>query len=191
MKRIILALFVLATSSVLGYNTTRAVWTDTVTVSNNQIQTGTADLQVSIDNGGVQNTTTGASSMILSGLIPGGSNNGYSFSLWNNSTTGVNFGVKGQITAVTGIDPVVTNPSKLEIAVYETGATPGLTTTASSAWISLADWQTTTRDLNSVLTPGTGNTKNYRVAVRLLSDADNEWQGKTVTMTFTVTGTQP
>ena len=33
-----------------GFATTRAVWTDTVTVASNQVVTGTTDLQVSTDN---------------------------------------------------------------------------------------------------------------------------------------------
>lgn len=47
MKRIYLALMTVIVSLGLAGGTTFAVWSDTVTVTNNQVQTGTADLQVS------------------------------------------------------------------------------------------------------------------------------------------------
>lgn len=188
MKRILFALAALSLVVGTSFATTRAVWSDTVTITNNQVQTGNADLQVSTDSGSSWNTTTRAASMVISGLIPGSDDNAYSFSLWNASTPGVDFGLTGQITTVTGAG---TDESQLELAVYENGATPGDTSTESSAWISLADWQSSARDLNSTISPGTGNTKDYRIAARLLSSATNDWQGRTVTMTFTVLGTQP
>ena len=184
MKRIFLALIVLISAGALAFTTTRAVWTDTVTVTNNQIQTGTADLQVSTDSGNTWNTSTKASSMVLANLIPGSEASAYSFSLWNASTTGLNFTVSGQITAITGADEV--DKSQLKIAIYETGSTPE----TGSGWISLADWQITNNLLNNTLNPGISNAKDYRIAARLLSSATNDWQGKTVAFTLTLTGTQ-
>lgn len=189
MKRIIIASLTIITAVSAAAYTTRATWTDTVSVSNNQIQTGTADLQVSTDSGSTWSTSTKASSMVISGLIPGGSDNKYSFSLWNASSPGLNFGITGEITAATGIGEV--DQSKLELAVYEEGATPGDTGTNSSAWVSLSDWQSAYRSFNSVVVPGTENKKHYRIAARLLSSADNTWQGKTLNLTLTVLGTQP
>lgn len=189
MKRILFALAALSLAVGTSIATTRAVWTDTVTVTNNQVQTGTADLQVSKTyGGGSWNTSTVTSSMVISDLIPGGEGDNYSFTLWNNSTVGVDFDLTGQITAVTGAG---SDESQLELAVYEESATPGDTFTESSDWISLSDWQSLTRDFNSTITPGIGNIKNYRIAAKLLPSATNDWQGRTVTMTFTVTGTQP
>lgn len=189
MKRILLALAALSLAVGTSIATTRAVWSDTVTVTNNQVQTGTADLQVSKTyGGGSWNTSTVTSSMVISDLIPGGEGNNYSFTLWNNSTVGVDFGLTGQITSMTGAGA---DESQMELAVYEETATPGNPLTESSDWISLADWQALARAFNSTLTPGIGNIKNYRIAARLLSGATNDWQGRTVTMTFTVTGTQP
>lgn len=179
-----MALVVLISAGALAFTTTRAVWTDTVTVTNNQIQTGTADLQVSTDSGGSWDTATRPSSMVFIGLIPGGSTNAYSFSLWNNSTPGLNFATSGRITVVTGADGV--DQTKLQIAVYEDGSTPE----AGSNWFSLADWQGGERTFNSTITQGIGNFKNYRIAAKLLDTTGNDWQGKTVTFTLTLTGTQ-
>lgn len=184
MKKILLSLAILVTALSLAAYTTFATWSDTVTVTNNQVLTGTADLQVSTNSGGNWNTSTGASSMALADLIPGGEKNGYSFSLWNNSTPGLNFDTSGQITAATGAGA---DESQLEIAVYENGSSPA----DGSGWISLADWKTAQRSFNSSIVPGFGNFKNYTIAARLLSTATNDWQGRTVTFTLTVTGQQP
>lgn len=184
MKRITLALATVMISLSLAVYATFATWSDTVTVTNNQIQTGTADLQVSTDNKVSWHTDTRASSLVLSGLIPGGISSGYSFSLNNNSTAGVDFDTLGQITTVTGQG---VDESQLEIAVYEEGATPA----TGSGWISLEDWRSATRSFNSTVTPTLGNAKNYRIAAKLLDTATNDWQGKTVTFTLTVTGQYP
>jgi predicted ribosomally synthesized peptide with SipW-like signal peptide len=183
------AIFTLMAAGYLTYSTTRAAWTDTVTVTNNQIQTGTADLQVSTAGigGGAWDTTTKSASIVLTGLIPGGAyKNDYDFSLWNNSTTGVNFDITVQTTSVSGTGGA--DESKLLLALYENGQDPD---TQGSGWFTLAQWQAAARSLNSVLNPGAGSTKDYRLAAKLDSTAGNEWQGKTVNMTFTVTGTQP
>lgn len=184
MKKILLSLAILVTALSLAAYTTFATWSDTVTVTNNQVQTGTADLQVSTDGGSTWDTSTKASSMVLSGLIPGGEKDGYSFSLWNASTPGLDFDTSGQITADTGAGA---DESQLEIAVYENGSSPA----DGSGWISLADWKTAQRNFNSSIVPLIGNFKNYTIAARLLNTATNDWQGKTVTFTMTVTGQQP
>lgn len=185
--RIIFALVTLIAAGFLTLTTTRAVWTDTVTLSNNQVQTGTADLQVSTAGvgGGAWDTASKTASIVLSDLIPGGAyKHNYDFSLWNNSSSGVNFNISAQITTVTGTGGV--DQSKLLLALYENGQNPDL---AGSGWISLADWQTTQKSLNGLL--NSGAIKDYRLAAKLDSTAVNEWQGKTVTVTFTVMGTQP
>lgn len=184
MKKIILALITCIVAISLAAYSTFAVWTDTVTVSANRIQTGTADLQVSTDSGSSWNTTTKASSMVLTGLIPSGDTNGYSFSLWNASTANLNFTTSAQITADSGVGTA--NPDKLEIAVYDSTTTPE----AGSGWITLTNWRSGYRSLTSTVNQGISNFKNYKIAARLLSTADNQWQGKTVTFTLTVLGTQ-
>lgn len=181
MKRIYLALLTsIAALSLAGF-TTFATWTDTVTVSNNQIQTGTADLSVSTNNGATWNTATSASSMNLTGLVPGGSSSGYSFSLRNDSTPGVNFDIFGQITSVAGAGA---DQTQLEIAIYESGSTPS----AGSGWVTFSDWQSTARAFNSTVTQGLANSKHYEITARLKNTATNDWQGKTVTFTLTVNG---
>ena len=184
MKKILLSLAILVTALSLAAYTTFATWSDTVTVTNNQVLTGTADLQVSTNSGGNWYTSTGASSMVLADLIPGGEKNGYSFSLWNNSTPGLNFDTSGQITADTGAGA---DESQLEIAVYENGSSPA----DGSGWISLANWKAAQGNFDSSIIPGIGNFKNYRIAAKLLSTATNDWQGRTVTFTLIVTGQQP
>ena len=76
--------------------------------------------------------------------------------------------------------------SKLLLALYENGTDPDVT---GSGWISLTNWQLSQRTLNSLLT--SSSIKDYRLAAKLDATAANEWQGLTVTLTFTVLGTQP
>ncbi len=189
MKRILLALAALSLAVGTSIATTRAVWTDTVTVTNNQVQTGTADLQVSTAGigGGAWDTTTKAATIVLTNLIPGGAyKHDYDFSLWNNSTTGLNFNISAQVTSATGLGAV--DQSKLLLALYENGTDPDAPG-VGSGWITLANWQLSQKTLNSLLTSST--IKDYRLAAKLDSTAANEWQGIVVTMTFTVVGTQP
>ena len=187
MKRILFALAALSLAVGTSIATTRAVWTDTVTVTNNQVQTGTADLQVSTAGigGGAWNTSTKAATIVLADLIPCGAyKQNYDFSLWNNSTTGLNFNISTQVTSATGMGAV--DQSKLLLALYENGTDPDVT---GSGWISLTNWQLSQRTLNSLLT--SSSIKDYRLAAKLDATAANEWQGLTVTLTFTVLGTQP
>ena len=181
MKRIVIGIITIIAALSLAVYTTRAVWSDSVTITGNQIQTGTADLQVSVDSGTNWNTNIVVSTLILNNLVPGGQAYAYAFSLYNASTPGVTFNLTGQITDVSGAGA---DESQLEIAVYEDGNTPE----SGSGWISLSGWQTSNQSFNSSLNQGLGNTKNYQIAARLKTTATNDWQGRTVTFTLTVTG---
>lgn len=184
MNRIYLAFITIVVVLGIAGFATYAAWSDSVTVTNNQIQSGTADLQVSTNNGTTWNTTTSASSFSVSGLIPGGSESaGYVFSLKNESSSGVTFNTSGQISSVAGAG---SDESQLEIAVYETGSSA----TDGSGWISLSDWQSSQRTFNSSLSTGVSNVKHYQIAARLKSTATNDWQSKTVGFTLTVNGQQ-
>lgn len=188
MKRILLAIAMIVLAGSTAFATTRATWTDTVTVTNNQVQTGTADLQVSTTGigGGAWNTSTKVASIALTGLIPGGAAiNNYDFSLWNNSTPGVSFDISTQATSVTGS---ASDQSKLLLEIYENGTDPE-TGVNRSGWITLEDWQTGAKSLGSNI--AAAGVKDYRLAAKLDTTATNDWQGRTVTITFTVTGTQP
>ncbi len=99
MRRIILALVVSIAALSLAAYTTRAVWSSSVTVTNNKIITGTANLQVSVD-GGTTYGSSQVSSLTLSNLIPGGETSNTVFTLSNEGgTTGINFNISAQITS--------------------------------------------------------------------------------------------
>lgn len=183
MRKILIALVISLIAISLATLSTRAAWSDTVTVTNNQIQTGTADLQISTDNGSSWNTSSKQSSLVINNLVPNSEKNGYSFSLWNASTTGVNFGLSGQITAVVGAGA---DENQLEIAVYKQGSTP----TNGTGWITLADWKSASQSLNNSINTGIGNFQNYNIAARLKDTAENDWQGKNVIFTLKIDGQQ-
>lgn len=186
MKRILFALAALSLAVGTSFATTRAVWTDTVTAASNQIVTGTTDLQVSTNNGSTWSTTSMSSSFNQTGLIPGPVvDGGYAFSLFNNSTSPLNFTLGGRITPATVIAGAP-DKSKLFIQIYDM-ANPA----DATAWKTLAEWEAATAGgitFNSTLNNGV--TKNYGINVQLDGTADNTWQGKTVIFSVEAMGTQ-
>lgn len=197
MRRIILALVISVAALSLAAYATRAVWSSSVTVTNNKIITGTANLQVSIDGGTTYSSQQSLpQEKALQNLIPGGQTSlpDIFFLSDEGGTAGVNFNISAQISSVTVTPGTNLDMSKLQLSIYETN--PPSTASAesgpgSSGWFSVADWQSASRSLNSLLIQGRPNAKKYTLAVRLLSAADNTWQGQTVTIGWTVTGTQP
>lgn len=188
MRRIALA----ATTSIVALSiaafSTFAVWSDAVAVSNNKIQTGTVDLQVSTNNAnneGTWNNTQASSSMVLSGLYPGGpAVSGYSFSLKNASTVAANFGIAGQIAQATITPNANVDKTQLMIQLYNTQ-----TNAAESAEASLDAWMTLPPQ--PMVSPLAQNqVKNYGVRARLIQSQSNqnEWQGQTVNFTLAVAG---
>lgn len=186
MKRILLALAALSLAVGTSIATTRAVWTDTVTVASNQIVTGTTDLQVSTDDGSTWSSTSMSSAFSQTGLIPGPVvDGGYAFSLFNNSTSPLNFNIGGRITPATVIAGAP-DKTKLWIQVYDLDNPVDAT-----AWTTLADWEAAGAggiDFNSTLDNAV--TKRYGMNVQLDGTAENEWQGKTVTFSIEAMGTQ-
>lgn len=190
MRRIILALVISVAALSLAAYATRAVWSSSVTVTNNKIITGTANLQVSVD-GGTTYGSSQISSLTLSNLIPGGQTSNTVFTLSNEGgTPGINFNINAQISSVSSTPGASLDMSKLQLSVYDSTASAdgGV---ASSGWFSVSDWQSASRSLNSFLAEGRPKARPYTLAARLLSAADNTWQGQTVTIGWTVTGTQP
>lgn len=186
MNRIILALVTSVAALTLAGFTTYATWTDTVTVANNQIQTGTVDLMVSADSGANWFTSGATSTMVLSSLVPGGPEvGGYSFSLKNNSTGVTTMTLKAQVNPASIINPTAgVDKTKLEFKVYRTD-----TDVDQTAWTTLAAWEAGTVNFTDNL--NTGDTRNYGIKARLDSSALNEWQGQTATFNLVATGSQP
>lgn len=186
MKRILFALAALSLAVGTSFATTRAVWTDTVTVASNQVVTGTTDLQVSTDNGSTWSTTSMSSAFNQGDLIPGPIvDGGYAFSLLNNSTSPLNFTLGGRITPATVIAGAP-DKTKLWIQVYDI-ATPS----DATEWKTLAEWEAASAGgitFNSTLDNGV--TKDYGINVQLDASADNTWQGKTVIFSIEAMGTQ-
>ena len=194
MRRIILALVTSIAALSLAAYATRAVWSSSVTVTNNKIITGTANLQVSTDGGSTYGSSAISSSPI-SNLIPGKQDSIDVFKLSNEGgTTGLNFNISAQILSVSSTPGASLDMSKLQLSIYDSTASAN-GGVASSGWFSVSDWQSASRSLNSFLVqnvlPDRSHARPYTLAARLLSAADNTWQGQTVTIVWTVTGTQP
>ena len=188
MKRIILALMLSVTVAGVAFANTRAVWTDNVTVLNNTITTGTVDLKVSTNNVPgpcTFSTASATSAMVLSNLVPGGpAQEGYSFSLLNNSAGVTTLRLSGQITTLSIVDDTPgVDRSKLEFQVYEMGGSN------ETGWVSLANWNTVAQNFTATIDSGV--TRDYGIRARLDSSANNDWQGQAVTFTLSVTGSQP
>jgi hypothetical protein len=184
MKRILMGLMVSAAVLSSSAFLTKAVWTDTVTVTNNIIATGTVDLEVSTDWGANWNSTSAATSMVLSNLYPDGpSAEGYSYSLRNAGSVGP-LGLTAQVTSTNIVPNPGVDKTQLMVQVYDINT--GL---PESAELTLAQWEAGTQALTSTLASGAA--RSYGVRARLLGTAANSWQGQTVTFTLSVVGTQP
>mgnify|MGYP001581419744 CR=1 FL=1 len=169
----------------VAFANTRAVWTDNVTVLNNTITTGTVDLKVDAQDNGTWSTSSEASSMVLSNLVPGNSATGaYSFSLLNDSTGITTMNLVAQITSSLIAPTAGVDKTQLMIRLYDYN-----TGTPESAEASLSTWEAGTQALTSSL--ATSASRRYEIRARLLGTALNEWQGQTVTFTLSVTGSQP
>lgn len=182
MKRILLAVVaVVAALSVAGASTL-AWWTDSVTVTDNIIQTGTADLDVSID-GGTTWSDSKNSPLLLTGLIPGAAaTSGYSFTLVNNSSAGLTFQVTGRVTGSTITPDPGVGKAQLMIELYNT-----TNNVVEVAEIPLTTWEGGAQTFTTTIPAS--SSKDYTVRARLLGTALNEWQGQTVTYEMTVVGT--
>lgn len=150
----------------------RAAWSGTVTSGTNYVTSGTADLQVTTQ------------SLSLNNLIPGSTarDGGQLFTLKNRSTAAITFILAGQITPATVI---AGSPDKgkflLQIYDYDNPA-------EASALTNLSDWEAGAVDFNSTL--AAGSEKKYGIKAQLETTADSSWEGKTVSFTIKITGTQ-
>lgn len=185
MGRILLALAIIALAGTTAFATTRAVWTDTVTVASNNVVTGTTDLQVSANDGATWSQTTVSSPFSVTGLIPGQEKGDYAFSLKNLSSAPLNFNLGGKINLATNI---AGNPdkTKLLIQIYNWDDPA-----ENTDWKTLSEWEAAGVggiSFNSSL--NNGATKRYGIKVKLDSSATNEWQGKIVIFSVEVIGTQ-
>ncbi len=185
MKRIILSLVLVVGTIFASIAYTRAAWTDTVTVTNNIITTGTVDLEVSTDSGTTWDSTTASSTMTLSNLAPGAAaTSAYSFSLRNSGTVGP-MTLSAQVTS-TNITPTAgVDKSMLYLTIYDTDTLADV-----SAEVTMLAWESGLQALTTTL-PSGGTPANFGIRARLDTTADNTWQGQTVTFTLSVTGTQP
>jgi hypothetical protein len=186
MKRFYLALIIFLLSVSNTIVSTRAVWTDIVSVSSNQVITGTTDLQVSTDDGSTWSTTSMSSVFNLTGIMPGLVSSGtYAFSLKNLSSSPLNFSLGGRITPSTVIAGAP-DKTKLLIQIYDID-----TPADATAWKSLAEWEAASAGgitFNSIL--NNAATKRYGIKVELDSTANDTWQGKTVIFSVEIMGIQ-
>lgn len=189
-KRILVALVALVSALGIGAAATTAVWSDTVTVTNNVINTGNVNLMVSAANYPTPNpasfnSTTAASTMVLNNLAPSLTQTGaYSFSLRNDSSAGITLNLTGQVTSTSITPNGGVDKTKLWIQLWN--LTAGI---AATTEITLADWETLPADAFGSIAAGA--TQDYEIRARLDPSADNTWQGQQVLFTLSVTGTQP
>ena len=198
MKRIFLSLATLIIALTISALATSAAWTDTVTIGNNVIQTGTADLLISTDNcipnivnelavcgGGTFSDGPIDSDYVVTDLIPGQTKSIYSFSVQNNSIGNFQFLLSGRITPLATIvdnaPPVDRTRLRLQLYDVETGDD-------ISGNLSLAQWEAASWSIPPYLLPG--ETINYGIRASLSSSADDNWQDQTVTFSFQVVGQQ-
>ena len=193
MKRIAISLATLVAALTVSALATSAAWTDTVTVTDNVITTGSADLQVSTLGPGLAipgdelsfNDSTAGSTMTLTGLVPGGaSDEDYSFSLWNASTAGVDFNLTGTVSMVNYSNPIITvaDEDELMLTLYDvSGGVPDVGPFSMTAW-----------KAGVALPPAlaSGDVREYGFRASLTPAAGDDWQGQTITFDFDVFGSQ-
>lgn len=186
MKKILVSLVILTTASSLIFATTRAVWTHTVSIKGNKIETGNAEIQVTTKESPLETDWSNSeqnSNLVLSGLVPGGeSKSGYSFSLRNTSTSDIGFNLSGLIPDMQTSDG---NPdiSELRLRIFDYENPDD-----GSDWLTLSDWSTVDMPLNLQLPKNT--TKKFGIEARLDSEADDQWQNQNVNFELQIIGTQ-
>lgn len=169
----------------VAFTRTRAAWTDTVTVTNNIVTTGTLDLEVGVD-GQTWSDASAASNITLSGLYPGGPavENASVFWLRNvSSPDTLTMNLVAEINPDASIVPgPIANRAVLYIEIYR-----GATVEAST---SLNLWEAGTIPIATSL-PVDPAGRAYGIRAWLDGSALDEWQGQTVTYTLVFTGSQP
>src|SRR3989339_1765406 len=182
MKRILLALLISIAAGSVAFANTRAAWTDTVTVTNNIITTGTLDLEVSTD-GSTWSDASATSTTVLSGLYPGGPAQEALPAFWLrnvSSPSSLTMNLTAQVIPAASITP---DPSVdrgvLYVEIYSGDGSEAIAT--------LSAWEGGPISLPFSLAYGTGG-KAYGLRAWLDSSAENEWQGQTVNYTLSFTG---
>ncbi|RJQ36898.1 hypothetical protein C4559_04150 [Candidatus Microgenomates bacterium] len=179
MKRILLSAVILTISLSVAVMSTWAAWTSSVTVNNNVITTGSVDLNVSLNGTAYSNSVD--STTAISSLMPGNVRIGTQFYVRNDSSTGINFNLRATGAAtVSGTTPPA-DLTSLQIAVVPHG-----TAAVDADYHTLAQWGS-----NQTLgTLNAGASSSYDIVTRLNAAAADDWQGRTVNFTLTVTGEQ-
>lgn len=188
MKKILLSLVTIIASGSLIFATTHAVWTQSVSIEGNKIETGNTDIQITtkenIPSEEDWNSSKQSSSLILSGLIPGEQEkSGYSFSLRNNSTSDINFDLSGQISNLSFIGENGPDDSELWIRIFDVEDH-----TKGSEWTTLSDWINNENSFNIKLPKGI--IKKFGMEAKLDSDAGNDWQNQKIGFDMQIIGTQ-
>lgn len=179
MKRIIFAAVVATVSLSLVTLTTWAAWTSSVTVSNNVITTGSVSLNVSLN--GTDYSKSVSSSTSITSLMPGRSSVGTVFYVKNDSSTGVNFNLGATGTGIISGGTAPADLTSLKIAIVTHGATP-----SGTDYHTLSEWGSN----QSLGTLNAGASQGYDMYASLDTSAADDWQGRTVTFSTTVTGSQ-
>lgn len=179
-----MAVVTILASAGLATATTTAAWTDSVSVTGIEIDTGTTNIQASANNSTWSNTSVN-STFALTGLIPGHEKDGGS-AFYIRQTDGDNVNgvsLKGQINTIELDTLAPSEKSKLSIQVYDLDNPAN-----NSGWVTLDVWEAGNVSFNSSVTQP--NVKNFGLKVLLDPSAGNEWQNQDLSFTMEVTGTQ-
>lgn len=186
MKRILLGILAITAVAGVAFQNTRAAWTDSVTVTNNIVSTGTLDLEVSVD-GTSWTDASSTSTTTLAGLFPGGApvESSPAFYLRNvSSPTSLSMNLTAQVVPSASITPTSgVDRSMLYIQLYSADGDETVATTLSA-------WEGGAVSLSNALAYGLSG-KAYGIRAWLDGAALNEWQGQTVNYTLSFTGSQP
>lgn len=190
MKKILLSMFAVVFAVAAVGSTAYALFSDTVAVEGLTLATGSADLKVN----GANNLP--APTLSVTNVYPGWQN-GVVFNMSNVSTAPIALDVVAQVTDHSGnwglLSPVVQvavvgYASEGDALAAVANQNPGLAAVTNTGWQTLATWDASAQALTSALAQG--STKYFVLWGTVPSSATNDVANKTVTVDFTVTGTQ-
>jgi predicted ribosomally synthesized peptide with SipW-like signal peptide len=184
LKRIAISLITMVMALTVGAYATTAAWSDTVSVTDNEIITGTLDLQVWAYGPEWLNTTDNPDAP-LAGLVPGDAPTGVgleAFRLRYNNANIPLLNLRARINGTT-IDPTAgVNKNRLHIQLYNVDDNETYEYT-------LAQWESGMRAIGTI--PNGNVQRHYEMRAWLDSSAGNEWQGQTVEFDWSIEGAQP
>lgn len=176
MTKVITGLTGLVVTVALAGASAFALFSDTVTVTNAQISTGNADLQISLDNATWSEGINFADMFLLDGIFPGYTDTG-TFYLRNNSDSAGDMSVSGLLASRSGNWNALKDKVMVTMQVGDNAPVTG----------SLAAWETE-KALTPTNTLGGGEVVAVTATIMVDSTAGNEIANKTLSTNWEFTG---